>query len=208
MAQTPFQRLVASGVLSQATHEHLQAIYAALDPVRLLMQLQALQDALWRHAAAMSSSLQSSVETVRFHAGEHIATGNDRHVGGMALTPRGRKYRHTPKPRTPRTWRTRPDPFESVWDEITRWLEERPDLTAKSVLSRLRKHNPRQYPDSQLRTLQRRVREWRARALLQFDDQWLSEEVLVGTVLPNPLRATVGQGSEPVPRSAAAGVTT
>ena len=208
VAQTPFQRLVASGVLSQATHEHLQAIYAALDPVRLLMQLQALQDALWQHAEAMSSSPQSSVETVRFHAGEPIANGNDRHVGGMALTPRERKYRHTPKPRTPRTWRTRPDPFESVWDEITQWLEERPDLTAKSVLSRLRQRNPGQYPDNQLRTLQRRVREWRARALLQFDDQWLSEEVLVGTVLPNPLRAAVARDSEPVLRDPAAGVTT
>jgi hypothetical protein len=208
IAQTPFQRLVASMVLSQATHEHLQAIYAALDPVRLLMQLQALQDALWRHAEVMSPSLPSSTETVRFHVGESIATGVDHRVEAVELTHRERKYRHAPKPRTPRTWRTRPDPFESVWDEITRWLEERPVLTAKSVLSRLRKHNPGQYPDNQLRTLQRRVKEWRARALLQFDDQWLSEEVLIGTVLPNPLTATVARGSEPVLRDAAAGVTT
>ena len=70
------------------------------------------------------------------------------------------------------------------------------------------KHDPGQYPDTQLRTLQRRVKEWRARALLQFDDQWLSEEVLVGTVQPNPLRATMAQGSEPVLRHPATGVAT
>jgi hypothetical protein len=50
VAQTPFQRVVASGVLAADTRERLEGIYRALDPVRLLRQLEALQDALWRHA--------------------------------------------------------------------------------------------------------------------------------------------------------------
>jgi hypothetical protein len=49
-AQTPFQRLTRAGVLEQRVQEPLQAIYVALDPVQLLRQLRALQDALWRHA--------------------------------------------------------------------------------------------------------------------------------------------------------------
>ena len=35
-AQTPFQRLVNSGVISQGTRSRLEGIYRALDPVRLL----------------------------------------------------------------------------------------------------------------------------------------------------------------------------
>jgi hypothetical protein len=35
------------------------------------------------------------------------------------------------------------------------------------------------------------VKQWRASALLQFDDAWLGEEVLAGVTLPPPLHATV-----------------
>jgi len=48
---------------------------------------------------------------------------------------------------------------------------------------------PGQFPDVQLRTLQRRVQVWRADALLTFDDQWLQEDLLEPSVLPAPLRA-------------------
>ena len=50
VAQTPYQRLVGSGVLSQDSHRRLPATCDALDPVRLLRQIGTLQDALWRHA--------------------------------------------------------------------------------------------------------------------------------------------------------------
>src|SRR6516225_9987052 len=49
-AQTPFQRVVASGVLDAANERRLKAVYRALDPVKLLHQLESLQEALWRHA--------------------------------------------------------------------------------------------------------------------------------------------------------------
>jgi hypothetical protein len=111
-------------------------------------------------------------------------------VVSSSLTPRQLKYRRSPKPRALRTWRTRPDPFEAVWIEVSERLGERPELTAKSILSELQNRYPRQYPDSQLRTLQRRVKEWRTRALIQFDDDWLGEELLAGVTLPRPLRAT------------------
>ena len=38
-AQTPFQRVLASGVLDASTQRRLTAVYRALDPVRLLHQL-------------------------------------------------------------------------------------------------------------------------------------------------------------------------
>src|ERR687885_480815 len=49
-AQTPFERVLASGVLDAEGERRLKAVYRALDPVRLLRQLEALQEALWRHA--------------------------------------------------------------------------------------------------------------------------------------------------------------
>jgi len=70
-------------------------------------------------------------------------------------------------------------------------LVAQPELTARLILDRLQTEHPGQYPDSLLRTLQRRVKQWRASALLQFDDAWLGEEFLAGVILPPPLYATV-----------------
>lgn len=62
-----------------------------------------------------------------------------------------------------RHWRTRKDPFEAVWDhEIVPRLEEAPRLQAITVLEDLQKRYPDQYPTGLLRTLQRRIKRWRA----------------------------------------------
>ena len=41
------------------------------------------------------------------------------------------------------------------------WLQNEPDITAKELFERLQVQNPGAFADGQLRTLQRRVREWR-----------------------------------------------
>jgi len=41
------------------------------------------------------------------------------------------------------------------------WLELEPDRTAKELFKRLRDEHPGSFADGQLRTLQRRVKEWR-----------------------------------------------
>ena len=48
-----------------------------------------------------------------------------------------------------------------VWSEILLWLQATPDATAKSLFLRLCRKYPGQYQDGQLRTLQRRIRQWR-----------------------------------------------
>ena len=68
---------------------------------------------------------------------------------------------HRKAPATPHTWRTRKDPFEEVWPEILLWLQADPDATAKTLMDRLQRAYPGRYPGGQLRTLRRRVREWR-----------------------------------------------
>ncbi len=49
-AQTPMQRLLVSGTVSSRKQQELLRITEALDPLRLLQQLEHLQKALWRHA--------------------------------------------------------------------------------------------------------------------------------------------------------------
>lgn len=62
----------------------------------------------------------------------------------------------------PRTWRTRPDPFEEDWSEIEAMLEATPDLQAQTIFEDLLERHPDRYVPGQLRTLQRRVSKWRA----------------------------------------------
>jgi hypothetical protein len=61
----------------------------------------------------------------------------------------------------PRTYRTRVDPFAEVWPQVQQWLNEQPDANAKDLFLRLRETMPDTFPPGQLRTLQRRVRQWR-----------------------------------------------
>jgi len=62
----------------------------------------------------------------------------------------------------PRTWRTRADPFEVDWPAIERMLIESPELEARAIFEDLLERRPDSYVPGQLRTLQRRVRRWRA----------------------------------------------
>ena len=60
------------------------------------------------------------------------------------------------------TWRTREDPFASDWPGVVAMLEEAPELEAVTVFEQLRERRPDAYTPGQLRTLQRRIRQWRA----------------------------------------------
>jgi hypothetical protein len=63
-----------------------------------------------------------------------------------------------------RHWRTHKDPFEAVWPRVLAWLDAEPDLTGLELLQRLQADHPGEYPDRQLRTLQRRLKLWRRAA--------------------------------------------
>ena len=64
--------------------------------------------------------------------------------------------------KAPRDWRTRPDPFVEHWPDVQARLEETPELEAKTLFEMLCEERPDRYADGQLRTLQRRVKAWRA----------------------------------------------
>ena len=75
-----------------------------------------------------------------------------------------RLYRYTKKPRkqlAPRTWRTRPDPFENVLSKLRVQLVLNPARTAKGLLEDLIKDSPDKFNLGNLRTLQRKISQWR-----------------------------------------------
>ncbi|RLE29039.1 MAG: IS21 family transposase [Acidobacteria bacterium] len=61
-----------------------------------------------------------------------------------------------------RTWRTREDPFETAWPDVAKMLSDAPGLEAKTLFEWLLGKKSGQYDPGQLRTFQRRVRDWRA----------------------------------------------
>jgi transposase len=77
-----------------------------------------------------------------------------------------RKWRrlgkHPSEVKQPRAYRTRPDAFAEVWEEIEQLLEGEPSLEAKTIFDHLCRKYEGRYQESQLRTLQRRVKIWRA----------------------------------------------
>jgi transposase len=76
-----------------------------------------------------------------------------------------RRYREGAKAksaRPQRTYRTRTDPFEAVWTEVEKMLEAAPGLEAKTILVRLCERPDSALSDGQLRTLQRKIKRWRA----------------------------------------------
>ena len=88
-------------------------------------------------------------------------------AAGMSVRT-AREWQTGPLPsatKKPRKWRTRPDPFAAVWDtDVVPLLvaDEKAVLDAKTVLEVLRGRHGEAYSLGQVRTLQRRMQEWRA----------------------------------------------
>ncbi len=79
----------------------------------------------------------------------------------------GRKYASLGKlprePVAPRAYRTREDPIdEADWAWVEDQLRGAPSFEAKTLLEMLQERRPGVHGDGQVRTLQRRVRRWRA----------------------------------------------
>lgn len=88
-------------------------------------------------------------------------------VAGMSVRSARQWQRGTlpSQTRAPRHWRTRKDPFADVWDsEIAPLLEADKDgaLQATTILDALEVVRPGRFGPAHLRTLQRRMRDWRA----------------------------------------------
>lgn len=94
----------------------------------------------------------------------------------MGITPPQRLYRRRKRTDRPRTWRTRPDPFDNVWTQLEAELIKNPETTAKALFQHLQTLYPGDYSPGQLRTLQRRVKTWRQQQAVEIMGNCNSEE--------------------------------
>ena len=152
---TPCDRLLDRDDVSEEMKNRLRQNRAALDPVSLLHSIRKSQEALRTLSAPGSANASGgeSLESFLSQLPDLWRRGEVR----PTHTPKRRKYQS----RVPHTWRTRPDPFEGVWSQILEWLQKQPDVGAPELMDRLIRRYPDRYSRSQLRTLQRRVKQWR-----------------------------------------------
>ena len=150
--ETPCARLLASDTVPAAMKDRLRALAGTLDPLGLLDEIRAVQ----HHLAGLAAG-----STV--HPMAQRDADLDGFLRSLALAWRAGEVRptHQPRKRPPRHWRTRQDPFETTWPRVVEWLEAEPHRTAKELFDRLRREHPRMFLPGQLRTLQRRVKDWR-----------------------------------------------
>ena len=146
---TPCDRLMADPRVSPEVKDRLRKEREPLDPVELLRELREAQAEL----AALNDDAEAPEQPFGLEA-------------FLAALPRLSEQgevrpTHRARLKDTRHWRTRRDDFETVWPRILAWLESDPDATANDLLGRLVVEDPHQFQPRQLRTLQRRVGEWR-----------------------------------------------
>ena len=148
---TPCDRLLQNDAISVQVKERLTRERALLDPIELLHRIRQAQSALSALTCPESGDRpgQDSVDEFLAQLPRLWLLGEVRPTHRKTSTQ-------------PRHWRTRKDPFESIWPDVLLWLQQDPDIPAKMIFHRLRDQYPGRFSTGQLRTLQRRVREWRA----------------------------------------------
>jgi hypothetical protein len=180
---TPSDRLLERSDVSDETKEALRTKCRQLDPVELLHQIRKGQSAL----AALSAGEPDNFEgrkSLDVFLSEFPQLWKQGEV----------RPTHRNKIVKPHWWRTREDPFKESWTDALIWLQKEPDITGKTLLQKLHEKYPGQHSNAQLRTLQRRLSEWRhsmARKLV-FGEAEEIEEVGAIAVEENP---PFGEGS-------------
>jgi hypothetical protein len=158
---TPYQRLLDEPRTTEATRAHVREVFAGLDPVRLLRNIRAAQQQLVTLADTTSPSpvskepatppLEMFLVNLRtaWQSGQARPTDSNKPV-----QKRGRR---------------RPDPLIEVTGQLQDWFKEEPWRSGRDLLEKLQVERPGNYPDSLIRTVQRRLKIWRsehARALV------------------------------------------
>ena len=152
---TPCERLLAHSSVKPAIKEKLTAQFKRLDPVRLLQEIRLAQQTLSDLAA----------HGVHTEAAPGGASDVAVFLASLSSAWKDGEARPTHRKQANAThwWRTRPDPFADAWPVVEGWLIAEPSISAKELMNRLATMVPDAYAgNAQLRTMQRRVKAWRA----------------------------------------------
>ena len=148
---TPCQRLLADLRTPRSVQEHVADLSATLDPIRLLRQIRSQQQ---RIVDIVDKPVSESSDTAMPPLEQFLA--------GLRTAWAEGEARPTANPaEKPKRGRRRPDPLVKVTEQLHAWFESEPWRTSRELLERLQATHPGEYPDSLLRTVQRRVKIWR-----------------------------------------------
>jgi hypothetical protein len=152
---TPYQRLLADIRTSDDVRQRVTTTYATLDPVQLLRTIRAVQQEL----------VDIADRPVLVEATAPTPATLEQFLSGLRTAWAEGEVRPTSKqrPKAPRG-RRRPDPLVTVTPRLREWFEVEPWRTSSEFLERLQGEQPGLFPDKLLRTLQRRLKEWRREA--------------------------------------------
>lgn len=149
---TPHQRLISDARTTAATRERVAAIYDTLDPFHLLNAIRTCQRQLVEIAdrPLCGEKLAPTAPTL------------EEFLSGLRTAWREGEVRPTSKPKDKlKRGRRRPDPLLVVPAQLRDWFETEPWRTERELLERLQDEQPGIYPAGLIRTLQRRLKDWR-----------------------------------------------
>ena len=180
-AKTPLQRLLLSGILPAEKQHKLNAVAESLDPLRLLHELEHLQQALFRCAVEGNPFVsQASSGPIRVFAVEQCQTDLGPVEGSVSTSPTGftTLYHEQEKRKRVLGWRrTHKDPFAGEWERVISWLIANPERSSGDIFRELQRLSPGRYQPLQILTLQRGMRKIRANMLEPVEEQWQAEVI-------------------------------
>jgi hypothetical protein len=137
---------------SEEVRLRVQAVYATLDPVKLLSEIRAGQQRLVEIADRPGTG-ETTAPT---------APTLEQFLSGLRTAWQEGEVRPTSRPKEKaKRGRRRPDPFAVSTAQVRGWFDAEPWRTSRELFERLQGENPEVYPDGQVRTLQRRLKGWR-----------------------------------------------
>ena len=152
---TPCDRLLSLPAVVDGSKARLREQFAVLDPVRLLQEIRAAQHTLAELAAT------GRPDRIQLPPVTDVAT----FLSSLSRAWEDGEVRptHRKQPGATHWWRSRVDPFEHTWPTVHQWLESESSITARDIMERLAVMVPDVYASgAQLRTLQRRIKQWHA----------------------------------------------
>lgn len=170
-AKTPLQRLLLSGVLSEARAQELREAAQTLDPLRLVQQIDELQRALWRCVGRTTAP--SVVQFSPKGCIPLVLAG----VGQAATNPMPQNQERLSSQEALLQPRSTRDPFAEEWPFIVAYVATHPQCSSGELFQELERRHPGHYTPSHLTALALGLRQIRACQVEAREDNWPTEVI-------------------------------
>lgn len=121
-----------------------------LDLVALLRRIRESQERLVLLADTQGAPVVANDATLSYSPPDYGLPGRPGSTANVREKPKLKRGRR------------RPDPVLAITEQLHDWYRAEPWRTAGELLDRAQESNPGEYPDKLPRTVQRRIRSWRA----------------------------------------------